>query len=139
MNGFNMNTTGFLLALQRGKNKNISSNDRKKNAFLAAMLPQDNFSGIITPIALVDKEAAKKERDEAVSQRNVLAVSLNKANEYVIELMEAAADDDSKAEIVAGYIKKVYPQIELPKVAGLPVFKLINNADIKEAVVEKLF
>jgi len=114
----NFNMMGFLIANSRGKK--LSKSVRNRNALLSAFIPGDNFAGLLTPMALVDKEVAIQERKE---------LSDDKANtENFLLAHGSTLTDAKKAELYKAYLLALEPQVSADTVSNIPFYHRISPA-----------
>ena len=133
------NFMGFLIAHQRGKD--LDKKDRNKNSLLSAFVPSDNIAGILTPLALVDKEVAKKEKSEVESENLVLKNQLNQMDLILLRTVEEATPLDTpkrKGDYLLSFMKTVYPNLKAANLDTNPFFNKIDDNDLRKRIREDL-
>lgn len=137
MNNFNF--MGFLIAHNRMKDKTEKST-RTRTAMLSAMVPANNFAGMLTPLALADKEVVKVEKDEVNAQLSTTNKVLNDSQNFIVYVGEGdgTLDAASKAAFYVAYLLSIDPTITGATVTQNAFFQRITDPAVQQAIITQL-
>jgi hypothetical protein len=133
------NFLGFMIAHQRGKN--LDKKDRNKSSLLAALVPSDNFTGVLTPIALVDKEVAKKENGELETENAELKQKIGAMDQFLINTVKDAPPletDKQKGDFLVSFVRRVYPDLKVEELDRQDFYRKIDDDKLRTYLKKNL-